>query len=197
MDLLKTFLFGITTTGVIYRSFNPDSITKITVLGSPSYKISGNFARWLTLFALQMGILFFSYCLIIYLNTPKSLKKKSLSILIGGILFVIISLIIFIFRLTKIIPGIVYFSIALGSLITGLSFTFDPKLLEVIRISSDKNKVRIINRILPICPKCKKILDNEENWHNIEHYLLKSKNIRFSHGICPECEKKHYSDFMD
>lgn len=65
-----------------------------------------------------------------------------------------------------------------------------------------KNKERrlyIYESILPICMHCKKIRhkvdDKKETWSSVEEYFHHKKSkIDFSHGICPECLKKHYPE---
>lgn len=51
-------------------------------------------------------------------------------------------------------------------------------------------EVRTLREILPICSYCKKIRDDENYWQNVESYISKHTNTRFSHGICPSCFEK-------
>lgn len=51
-------------------------------------------------------------------------------------------------------------------------------------------QVRQLKELLPICMFCKKIRDDQDYWHQIEHYLHAHAGTDFSHGICPECYKK-------
>lgn len=57
--------------------------------------------------------------------------------------------------------------------------------------------------ILPICSACKKIrLEGsdpykQESWIPIESYLSRRIDAQFTHGICPECMKKIYSEAID
>ena len=55
-------------------------------------------------------------------------------------------------------------------------------------------KVKTLRGLLPICSFCKKIRDDKGYWDQIEAYLEKHSDAEFSHGICPECAKKHYPD---
>jgi len=54
--------------------------------------------------------------------------------------------------------------------------------------------------ILPICANCKRIrlegapYDKQESWVQIESYISNRTKAEFSHGICPDCIKKLYSD---
>jgi PAS domain S-box-containing protein len=55
-------------------------------------------------------------------------------------------------------------------------------------------QVRTLSGLLPICSHCKKIRDDKGYWNQIESYIYKHSDAEFSHGICPECAKKYYSD---
>jgi hypothetical protein len=54
--------------------------------------------------------------------------------------------------------------------------------------------VNQLSGLLPICAYCKKIRDDKGYWNQIEAYLQKHTEAEFSHGICPDCEKKLYAD---
>lgn len=57
------------------------------------------------------------------------------------------------------------------------------------------SKVRQLNGLLPICASCKKIRDDTGYWHQLETYIRSHSEAEFSHGLCPECVQKFYSDF--
>ncbi len=44
--------------------------------------------------------------------------------------------------------------------------------------------------LLPICTYCKKIRDDQNYWHAVEHYITANADVHFSHGICPDCYEK-------
>ncbi len=48
-------------------------------------------------------------------------------------------------------------------------------------------KVRQLQELLPICSYCKKVRQDENYWNDVEAYFQEHANVRFSHGICPEC----------
>jgi PAS domain S-box-containing protein len=48
-------------------------------------------------------------------------------------------------------------------------------------------EVKVLREILPLCSYCKKIRDDENYWHTVEHYIAQHTKTRFSHGICPSC----------
>lgn len=54
---------------------------------------------------------------------------------------------------------------------------------------------RILRGLLPICAECKKIRDEDGNWHPIEAYIKSRTEADFTHTICPECTKKLYPGF--
>jgi DNA-binding response OmpR family regulator len=50
--------------------------------------------------------------------------------------------------------------------------------------------IKTLQGILPVCIYCKRILDSEGFWNQLEVYVIQHSNAEFSHGICPECAKK-------
>ncbi|WP_300667368.1 hypothetical protein [Desulfoluna sp.] len=56
------------------------------------------------------------------------------------------------------------------------------------------NEVKTLQGILPICASCKKIRDDKGYWGQVEEYLQKHTEAKFTHGICPECAEKLYPD---
>ena len=64
-------------------------------------------------------------------------------------------------------------------------------LAERIREVEDAlSRVKQLQGLLPICSYCKKIRDDQNYWHQVESYVGKHTDARFSHGICPECTEK-------
>ena len=57
-------------------------------------------------------------------------------------------------------------------------------------------RVRQLEGILPICMFCKRIRDGQENWQPVETYISQHSQANFSHGICAECAKKHYGEYL-
>jgi hypothetical protein len=55
-------------------------------------------------------------------------------------------------------------------------------------------KIKTLSGMLPICASCKKIRNDRGYWQQIESYMNEHSEIRFSHGLCPECAKKLYPD---
>ncbi len=59
------------------------------------------------------------------------------------------------------------------------------------------SKVKTLQGILPICSHCKKIRDDQGNWQKVEKYIHDRSEAEFSHGICPECAKEVWGDYLD
>jgi PAS domain-containing protein len=51
-------------------------------------------------------------------------------------------------------------------------------------------EIEVLQGIIPICMYCKKIRDDEGYWHQVENYVGRRSKAQFSHGLCPECQKK-------
>jgi hypothetical protein len=56
------------------------------------------------------------------------------------------------------------------------------------------SEVKTLSGLLPICSICKNIRDDKGYWNKLEAYMHQHANVRFSHGICPDCAKKHYPE---
>lgn len=57
--------------------------------------------------------------------------------------------------------------------------------------------IKRLHGILPICASCKKIRDDNGYWTQVESYIREHSEAEFSHGICPECAKKLYPDYIN
>jgi sigma-B regulation protein RsbU (phosphoserine phosphatase) len=57
--------------------------------------------------------------------------------------------------------------------------------------------VKQLHGLLPICAYCKKIRDDKNYWHQVEIYVSQNADVRFSHGVCPECLEKVTKDLEE
>ena len=62
------------------------------------------------------------------------------------------------------------------------------------RHNAAKSRRRTIKRHVPICAHCKKIRTVKGTWKQVEEYISNLYHLKFTHGICPECQEKWYSD---
>src|SRR5665811_874631 len=55
-------------------------------------------------------------------------------------------------------------------------------------------RIKKLEGVIPICMHCKKIRDDKDSWNQLEKYISDHSEALFSHGICPECVRKHYPE---
>lgn len=58
-------------------------------------------------------------------------------------------------------------------------------------------EVTQLSGFLPICASCKSIRDDKGYWNRIETYISSHSEAKFSHSICPKCEKALYPEDFD
>lgn len=63
-------------------------------------------------------------------------------------------------------------------------------------ITSYQNRIETLRGIVPICSFCKQIRDDQGYWNQVEAYVAKHTEAKFSHSICPACKEKHYAKFF-
>ncbi|MCF7802138.1 MAG: hypothetical protein K9N34_08970 [Candidatus Marinimicrobia bacterium] len=70
-------------------------------------------------------------------------------------------------------------------------------------LSRALHQIKVLESFLSICANCKKIRipgtdpQKKESWKPIEAYISENTDTIFSHGICPGCYEKYYSDSKD
>jgi tetratricopeptide (TPR) repeat protein len=71
---------------------------------------------------------------------------------------------------------------------------FKNEQLEKINTEIQKaiDQVNTLTGLLPICPECKKIKDDQGYWKEVDEYISEHSDSEVSHGICPECAKKYF-----
>lgn len=63
------------------------------------------------------------------------------------------------------------------------------------RLRRALEQVQALSGMLPICPSCKRIRNDEGYWQQIESYISSHSTAQFSHSLCSDCLRKHYPDF--
>lgn len=63
-----------------------------------------------------------------------------------------------------------------------------------IELEKALREIKTLRGIIPICSNCKSIRDDEGYWEQLESYVRKHSDAKFSHGICPDCARKLYGD---
>jgi CheY-like chemotaxis protein len=54
--------------------------------------------------------------------------------------------------------------------------------------------IQTLSGLIPICAGCKKVRDDRGFWDQVESYIARHSDAKFSHGICPECSRKYYPE---
>ena len=78
-----------------------------------------------------------------------------------------------------------------------LKRAIDERDMTILNLEKAIKEIKILQGILPICSKCKKIRDDEGYWNKVEEYIQDHSYAKFSHGICPECMKKLYPELVE
>ena len=57
--------------------------------------------------------------------------------------------------------------------------------------------VKTLTGLLPICASCKRIRNDQGYWDQVETYITKRSDAKFTHGTCPECARRMYPGLFD
>ena len=57
-------------------------------------------------------------------------------------------------------------------------------------------QVSMLEGLLPICSYCKKIRDQNNEWHLLEQYIMDRTPTTFTHGICPDCMREQFGNVV-
>ena len=72
-----------------------------------------------------------------------------------------------------------------------------PKKISAQELKEALANVKTLSGLLPICYSCKKIRDDKGYWDKVDNYFRKRSDLKFSHGLCPDCaevEMKHIKE---
>lgn len=58
-------------------------------------------------------------------------------------------------------------------------------------------EIKKLSGILNICCECKKIRDDNGDWHQLESYISNNSEADFSHAYCPDCVQKPINEFEE
>lgn len=64
-------------------------------------------------------------------------------------------------------------------------------------LSDYLDEIKVLRGIVPICSSCKKIRDDNGTWNSLESYISKTPDAEFTHGLCPECQKKYFGKYSE
>lgn len=78
--------------------------------------------------------------------------------------------------------------------ITQLQATLLEKQRLIDELEAAMKEVKTLRGILPICSYCKNIRNDDGGWASIETYISQHSEANLSHGICPDCSRRHFPD---
>ena len=81
--------------------------------------------------------------------------------------------------------------IQVGERVVGLQSALKTRLAE---LQEAMDHIKTLQGILPICAYCHKIRTDPKSWERMEKYIEEHSKAKFSHGICPDCMKKHFPE---
>ncbi len=90
---------------------------------------------------------------------------------------------------------ILVFGFIVSKIIYRLELSENNKSIIIKDLQAAKEEIKVLHGILPICSVCKKIRDDKGDWNQIESYISKYSEAKFSHGLCPECGIEIYPDY--
>jgi PAS domain S-box-containing protein len=65
------------------------------------------------------------------------------------------------------------------------------------QLREERDKVKTLQKLVPICSYCKDIRDDQGFWQQVELYVREHTGAEFSHGICPECLRIHHPEVYE
>jgi len=90
----------------------------------------------------------------------------------------------------------IFFAIWLFGIL-GIYISYKRTVSDVIKLQTALGEIHTLRGIIPICSSCKKIrTDSSGAWEQIDVYIRDHSDADFSHGICPDCMKKLYPDYV-
>lgn len=58
--------------------------------------------------------------------------------------------------------------------------------------AAQEAEVRRLEELIPVCSWCRKVREDSGYWKQIEQYMASRSGLRFSHSICPTCQRQHF-----
>lgn len=90
-------------------------------------------------------------------------------------------------------PQELYARVRVGQRIIKIQNTLAEKVQE---LEEALSTIKTLSGLVPICSHCKNIRNDDGYWEQVDVYMRNHSDAEFSHGICPGCMEKYYSDIM-
>jgi integral membrane sensor domain MASE1 len=66
----------------------------------------------------------------------------------------------------------------------------------IVKLRKALEQVKKLSGLIPICAECKKIRDDKGFWNDVAEYITDHSEALVTHGLCPDCMKKLYPDYV-
>jgi PAS domain S-box-containing protein len=66
----------------------------------------------------------------------------------------------------------------------------------LLRLLDALDQIKTLRGMLPICAACRKIRNETGSWDQIEVYIQQYTEVKFTHGLCPDCLKHLYPTLL-
>ena len=64
----------------------------------------------------------------------------------------------------------------------------------IIELRDALAQIKTLSGLIPICSWCKSVRNDTGYWQTVEQYVRTHSEATFTHGICPDCQKKFEAD---
>ena len=61
--------------------------------------------------------------------------------------------------------------------------------------AAQEAELNALRELLPVCSWCRKVREDSGYWRQLESYVTQRFSAKFTHGICPDCRKTHFTRF--
>jgi hypothetical protein len=66
----------------------------------------------------------------------------------------------------------------------------------IAQLEGNLREVRALRGLLPLCPGCRKVRDDDGYWSDLGQHLRAAAGTELTHGVCPDCARALYAEFM-
>ena len=71
---------------------------------------------------------------------------------------------------------------------------FMNSMWTILKQKKSLEEIKILQGLIPMCMVCKNIRNDKGAWDQLEKYISEHSDAKFTHGICPDCLKKHMDE---
>lgn len=66
----------------------------------------------------------------------------------------------------------------------------------IVQLEGNLREVRALRGLMPVCPDCRKVRDDDGYWRELGQYLRQVAGTELTHGVCPDCARELYAEFL-